>query len=128
MGVSFTYIGQRIKERRISQGLTQAQLAEQIARSVPYISLIEKATKKVSLTTLVLIADALGVTVDALINGSLAEGAGARRCDIAKILDDCSDCERRVIFDVVPAIVKSLRDNGHLHSHCEEAKRHFTGY
>lgn len=70
MSVNFKQIGQRVKEIRYAKGMSQAELAEQIDMSVPHISLIETATKKASLSTLILIANALGVTVDALLNGN----------------------------------------------------------
>jgi len=49
MSVNFKQIGRRVKEIRKSRGLSQADLAERIDMSVPYISHIETATKKASL-------------------------------------------------------------------------------
>ena len=66
MSVNFKHIGRRIKELRVQKSMSQAELAEQIDMSVPYISLIENAAKKPSLSALILIADTLGVTVDFL--------------------------------------------------------------
>ena len=50
MFVNFTHIGRRVKEVRNVKGMSQAELAEQIDMSVPYISLIETAAKN-GLTT-----------------------------------------------------------------------------
>ena len=70
MHVNFTHIGRRVKEIRNLKDMSQAELAEQIDMSVPYISLIETGKKKASLTTLLLISNTLGVTIDTLLNGN----------------------------------------------------------
>ena len=62
MSLNFKLIGRRVKETRTLRRISQAELAERIDKSVPYISHIEIATKQASLTTLVQIANALGVT------------------------------------------------------------------
>ena len=94
MFVNFTRIGRRVKEVRNVKGMSQAELAEQIDTSVPYISLIETAAKKASLTTLVLIANALGVTVDTFLSGNLTNDPEEYCCDLVLLIKDCN-YERR---------------------------------
>ena len=115
MSVNFKQIGQRVKEIRCVKGLSQAELAEQIDMSVSYISLIETAAKKASLSTLVLIANALGVTVDALLNGNQTNDLAEYYCDLACLINDCNNYEKRIIFEVASTTKKSLRDNNCLH-------------
>ena len=65
--LDFDYIGQRIKEVRTDRQLTQEYLAKVTDVNVSHISNIETNKVKVSLTLLVQICNALGVTVDYLL-------------------------------------------------------------
>lgn len=62
--LDFSRIGQRIKEVRTDKKLTQEYIAETTSVNVSHISNIENAKVKVSLTLLVAICNALGVTID----------------------------------------------------------------
>jgi transcriptional regulator with XRE-family HTH domain len=59
--------GKRLREVRLSRGLTQGELAERCGTSIAAISHIERGTKVPTLTTVVRIADALGCNVTALV-------------------------------------------------------------
>ena len=120
MLVNFHHIGRRVKEIRHAKGMSQAELAEQIDMSTPYISLIETAAKKASLSTLILIANALGVTVDALLNGNQTNDSVEYCGDLVCLINDCNNYERRIIFEVASTIKKSLRENSCLHPNFEE--------
>ena len=65
--VDYATIGQRIREVRMQRGLTQESLADAVDLSVTYISNIENVHTKVSLPTLVTIAQVLNVSVDYLL-------------------------------------------------------------
>ena len=65
--LDFDFIGQRIKEVRTDKRLTQEYLANMTGVNVSHISNIETSKVKVSLTLLVQICNALGVTVDYLL-------------------------------------------------------------
>lgn len=56
-------VGQRIKEIRISKGLTLKDVSEKAKLSVSYLSLIERGLTSSSITSLQNIADALGENV-----------------------------------------------------------------
>lgn len=62
--LNFAFIGQRIREIRISKQLTQEYLANKTNVNVSHISNIETNKVKVSLTLLVGLCDAMDVTVD----------------------------------------------------------------
>jgi len=114
MSVDFKLIGRRIKETRKSKGITQAELAELIGMSAPYICHIETATKQASLMALVLIANALNITVDTLLNGNQTSDLAEYRIDIVNLIDDCNSDERRFIYEMVVALKTSLRYNSWL--------------
>jgi transcriptional regulator with XRE-family HTH domain len=54
-------LGQRIRETRRRQGVTQAGLAEALDLSIAYVSLIERGGRNPPYTTVVAIARALDV-------------------------------------------------------------------
>ena len=65
--LNFSSIGQRIREVRNDKHLTQEYLANATGVNVSHISNIETNKVKVSLTLLVQICNALGVTIDYLL-------------------------------------------------------------
>ena len=67
MELDYKAIGKRIKIARIQKDMTQEKLAEAIELSPTHLSNIERGCGKISLTTLVNIANALSVTVDDLL-------------------------------------------------------------
>jgi len=111
MSPNYKHIGQRIKEIRSLQRMSQAELAEQIDMSVSYISHIETAKKRASLTALVRIANVLGVTVDALLNGNQINDPMQYHSELITLLDDCDNYEKKMIFDSAASTRKSLKDN-----------------
>lgn len=65
--VSAELIGSNIAKYRTNAGLTQAQLAECIGVSIPFLSRMERGQKLMKLQTLCAIAQALNVSYDALL-------------------------------------------------------------
>ncbi|NNN09202.1 MAG: helix-turn-helix domain-containing protein [Acidimicrobiaceae bacterium] len=61
-------IGRRIRERRVTQGLTVTDLAQRLERAPSQISLIENGRKELKLSELRQIAAALTTTVEALMS------------------------------------------------------------
>lgn len=64
-------LGQRIRKQRTQLGWTQEALAEHIGVSTSFVGHIERGTRKASLETLVSVANALNVSLDYLMSGSL---------------------------------------------------------
>ncbi len=60
-------IGQRVKELRQQNALTQDELAERCDVSTSYLGHIERGTRNLSLETAYKIASCLGVSLDALV-------------------------------------------------------------
>ena len=61
--LNYKELGQRIKKNRIAKPLTQQSLAERIECNTSNISHIERGMTKVSLPTLIKIANALNVSI-----------------------------------------------------------------
>lgn len=114
MELDYKAIGKRIKIARINADLTQEALAGRIELSPSHMSNIETGTTKVSLTTIVNLANALGVTVDDLLCDNIVRARLQIDRDIQQVLDGCDDYEVRVVKDVAMTVVDALRKNKQL--------------
>ena len=111
MELDYIYLGKRIREKRISLKLTQEQLAENANIEPSNLSHIERAATKVSLPTLVRIANALGTTLDELMFDSLRKNATISTERIAELLSDCTDEELHDLAEILIPIKKFIRKN-----------------
>ena len=116
MSIDYKSIGRRIKAARISLDMTQERLAEKVNLSPSHLSNIETGTTKVSLSTIVKLANALYVSVDSLLADSVVQSKAVFKQDIQTILSDCDDYEIRVIADIAAATKKTLRKEAKLKS------------
>ena len=116
MELDYKAIGKRIKTARINAGMTQERLSVLIDLSPSHMSNIETGTTRVSLATMVNIANALSVTMDDLLCDSLTHARPQLEWDIQQILDSCDAYEIRVIKDTAQAVVAALRANEKLPS------------
>ena len=110
MSINYISIGNRIKEVRTEKGWTQAKLAEKSGVEPSNISHIERAATKLSLPTLVNIANALDVTLDEIVYGSLVKSSHVSIKIIDEILADCSPDELKSITEVIKttkAVIKN---------------------
>lgn len=64
-------LGKRIKEKRLRSGLSQEKLSELCNLSPSYIGIIERGEGKLSVETLVTIANVLEVNMDYLLGDSI---------------------------------------------------------
>lgn len=107
--LDYQAIGVRIRRFRKKQGLTQQLLAEFSNQEPSNISHIERGATKLSLPTIVKIANALGVTVDDLLCDSLETSRAAFERDAMDILSDCSHKELKIITETMRALKENLR-------------------
>ena len=110
MGIDYVSIGNRIKEIRTAKGWTQAKLAEKSGVEPSNISHIERAATKLSLPTLVNIANALGVTLDEIAYGSLIKNEHVSVKMINDIIKDCSPEELKSLAEVIKTTKSVLRN------------------
>ena len=109
MNLDYKSIGKRIKIARIKSDMTQEQLAEKIDLSPTHLSNIETGTTRVSLATIVSLANALSVTVDHLLCEDLVCAKPLIQQEISDLLADCSDSEIRFLRDILAAVKDTLR-------------------
>ena len=110
MCIDYVSIGSRIREIRTAQGWTQARLAEASGLEPSNISHIERAATKLSLPTLIRIANALQVTLDELTYGSLIKSKHISVKAIDDILADCTPEEIKAIAEVIKTTKAVLRN------------------
>lgn len=114
MELNYVEIGKRIKIARIKVGISQEKLAEQVDLSPSHMSNIETGTTKVSLTSIVRIANALSLTVDELLCDSLIRAKPQFEEDIKVLLDTCDDYEIRIVKDLLASIIHTLKRDASL--------------
>lgn len=112
MEIDYATVGLRIRGLRVKMGLSQEALAEQADLSPTYISHIERAEKKPSLSALIRLAAALGVTLDFILAGSQPADTSAYMADVQSLLENCSLTERRIVLKVALATKEALCQAG----------------
>lgn len=111
MELDYKALGKRIRIARINADMTQDRLSTMLEMSPSHMSNIETGSTRISLTALVSIANALGVTVDDLLYDSIVHARPQLERDIQQIVDSCDDYELRVVKDVTQSGVDALRAN-----------------
>ncbi len=110
MKLDYTDIGKRIRQVRTQRGWTQAKLAEKSGVEPSNISHIERAATKLSLTTLVSIANALEVSLDELAFGSLIKSPHVSIKLIEETLSDCTADELKLLTEILKTTKSVLRN------------------
>lgn len=114
MELDYKAIGKRIKIARINADMTQEHLSDLVELSPSHMSNIETGTAKVSLTTMVRIANALSVTIDDLLCDNLVHAKVQFEQDIQQMLDGCSELEIRLVKDLIESTLNTLRRDANL--------------
>lgn len=65
--------GERLRNRRTEQGLTQESVSDQVGISLRYYQMLERGERKVSLDTLISLSRLLNISVDYLLFGNVAD-------------------------------------------------------
>lgn len=109
MELDYQAIGVRVRRMRKARGLTQQMLAERSGQEPSNISHIERGATKLSLPTLVSVANALGVTADQLLCDSIQATGTVFQQELTYMMADCTHAELRIITETVRALKDSLR-------------------
>lgn len=103
MNIDYEAVGMKVRFYRLQAKMSQETLAEHADVSRVYVSGIERGEKPPSLDTIVGLANALHVSVDELLSGSLISGGNKKPFNDPFI--DCSPEE----LDILMVTVKSLK-------------------
>ena len=103
--INFENISRKLKEVRLSKGLTQEYIADMADVNTSHISNIENNRVKISLSTLIHACNALNVTVDSILADEYNEPSSALEHEILHELQSCSlETQKQIL-----KIIKSLR-------------------
>lgn len=106
--MDYKLLGIRIRDQRLKQKLTQEKLSELVGISDAFMGFIERGERKLSIETLVKVANALGITVDNLLTNSINVESDLFLKEIAHLTNNCSDGQKEAILDVVKALTPHL--------------------
>lgn len=102
--LDFSKIGGRIRETRISRGLTQEYIAEFADVNVSHISNIENNRVKISLTLLVNICNALDTTVDYILSNEYNRPGSITEKELAQVAQGLSDEKQETLLRIAKVL------------------------
>lgn len=111
MTIDYSGLGKRIKTFRTKKNLTQEYIAKKCEVGETHISNIETANAKVSLQTLVCIANVLEVGMDDLLCDSIEHSNIAYQNNLQELFKDCSVKEYKFLVDLIETAKNSYRKN-----------------
>ena len=109
MELDYAIIGTKIRELRKAKGWTQEYLAERSGTEPSNISHIERAATKLSLPTLIGIANALEASLDEIVYSNLIKSEHISVAKINELLADCSAEELQGLAEILKAAKAVLR-------------------
>ena len=98
--IDFAFIGQRIREIRCNKHLTQEYVGDMAGVNSTHISNIELNKVKVSLSTLVRICNAMGITVDYLLENEYYTPASVLEKEIVNTIKDMPKEKQETILRI----------------------------
>jgi transcriptional regulator with XRE-family HTH domain len=109
MEINYKEIGNRIRNERIKQKITQQYLAEISNLSTTNISHNERGATKLSLPSLIAIANALSTTTDRLLLDTVNNSDIQFKAEFAELLSACNKDEYRILINTCKVIIENLR-------------------
>ena len=100
-------LGKRLREERIQCGMTQEQGAESINVSTTYIGLIERGERSVTREKLVLLAQCFHVTIDFLLQDSVAPTETIQDRQMLSLWNAATGQQRDMILSIIQSVIKS---------------------
>lgn len=104
--MNYRDMGKRVRKQRQLIGMTQQELADLVGVSTSFVGHVERGSRKASLETLVALSNALGVSVDYLLAGSL-QGPDAEAPS-----NNMDPSRRMVIREILMTLQEHLSDWG----------------
>lgn len=111
MAIDYKDIGQRIKAKRIENGLTQEQLSEMVDIGPSHMSHIESGSTVPSFEVFVSIINALDCSADELLCREVAAAKPLLNSWLSEIIADCDSTEIKILSDIVISAKQTLRKN-----------------
>ena len=103
------WLGNRVREARERQHLTQEYLSELVDISPTHMSVIERGVKGMKLSTFVRIANALVVSADELLQDELTHETQVHSVILYELIDELPVVEQRKLIHMMKAYVESYK-------------------
>lgn len=103
--LNYDKLGERIRELRLYEKMTQECLAECVNVTSKHISNIENGASKVSMETLINIANSLNTTMDFLLQDSLDSEKSYEK-EISNLLKGCSKEKKKRLIEYLRSAMK----------------------
>jgi transcriptional regulator with XRE-family HTH domain len=107
--MDYVLLGQRIRAARLAAGVSQERLAEMVGLTSQHISHTEVASTKISLPSLVKIANVLHTNIDKLLSDNVYDSTPHLLDEVKILFSDCDPDEIYIILQAAEAIKKSIR-------------------
>ena len=111
MVVDYNAIGLRIRLARVKLGLSQGRLAEKAKLSLSHVCNIETGNTKLSLPTIVKLANALDTSVDVLLCDNLKQATPIFQAEAQEIFSGCSRLETRIMLDILKCVRAAFEES-----------------
>lgn len=111
MAIDYKDIGQRIKQKRVEQGLTQERLSELVGIGPSHMSHIESGSTVPSFEVFISILNALGCSADELLCRETTIAKPLLSSWLSEIIADCDPVETKILSDIVISAKQTLRKN-----------------
>lgn len=109
--VDYKLIGVKIRQARKEKGLTQEKLSEKCGLSNKYFGVVEGGFKKLSVETLIKIANALDVSVDYLLSDSLKISDEPSLRELVPEINSLNKKDHDMIIAVIKAMLSCVHKN-----------------
>ena len=103
----YEQIGARIRNARIEQKMSQADLAAKANISLPHISSIELGKTKMLLSTFIRVIEALQISADSVLRANVPTVTS----EIAELFEDCTPSELESLKSIIQNIKATMRNN-----------------
>lgn len=107
--MDYKKLGERIRQERLSLGITQEVLSEKAGISVSFFGQIERGERKPSLETVINIANALQVTVDFLLIDSYQTASRSLVDELAYLVRETPEKDIKTVIEVTKTILRESK-------------------
>ena len=111
MAIDYTYIGQRIKQKRIEKGLTQEKLAELVGVGPSHMSHLESGKTVASLDVFIKLCNVLECSADELLCREVVVAKPMLDNWLTELVADCDAVETKILSDILISAKNTLRKN-----------------
>ena len=110
--VNFPAIGDKIRAKRLSTGLSQDAVSEKVDLSEGFYGHIERGSKTLSVESLVKIANYFGFSLDYLLSDSLEaiDSDSKLQAEIDNIFKDKTPSQRDYLLKVLKMFAENIED------------------